>query len=140
MSTMSAPKLKSDFMNLYKGIYQAGARKTPGGGAKQTILMPKKDLSAKKKTTAGSREKTTLGQSQTEPAPSMNQLFRSSGKLEGAKQIDKEKSVKTPTVNGSLRAKTSQDHIARGSSNILFNQHAISKGKASSFFGLFESV
>lgn len=132
MSIMSAPKLKTDFMNLYKGIYSSGTRKTPAGGVKPTLLGAKSDLSAKKHTLGGSREKKGLGQSHTEPTSSMNQLFRSSAKLEVAKAAAKERSIKSPTASGSLRAKTTQDDKVRGSANILFNQNALSKGKYSS--------
>lgn len=129
MSALSAPKLKSDFKSLYKDMRQAGVLKSPSCGLKATLLAKRKDLSAKKRTQTGSKEKQATGQSRTEPSPPIDHLFRSSGQLDSAKAVEKEKSIKQPTVVGSLRAKTSQDDRSKGSSNIVFNQKAINKGK-----------
>lgn len=133
MSALSAPKLKSDFKTLYKDMRQAGVLKSPSGGLKATLLARRKDLSAKKKTQPGSKDKQSTGKSRTEPSPPIDHLFRSSGKLESTLNVEKEKSTRPPTVVESMRAKTSQDDRSKGSSNIIFNQKVATKGKCYPF-------
>jgi hypothetical protein len=130
MSTLSAPKLKADFMYLYKGMYNA--RKSPTSAAKPTLLQSRKDHSAKKTTHGGPKDKRVDPQAQADPSKSIGQLFRSSGKVDLPRGTDQEKSALSPTTNASLRAKTSQDEKREPSSNILFKQRPTTKGTLTS--------
>ena len=121
-------------MNLYKGMYQNVSRKTPSSASKPTLLVPKKDYSANKKTDQMPKEKKPIVHAHIDPSKSINQLFRSSGKIDTSKSNEKEKHNTSPTVITAMRAKTSQDEKRDGNSNIVFNQRAISKGKTFSFF------
>lgn len=134
MSNLSAPKLKADFMYLYKGMYQTGARKSPTSAAKPTLLQSRKEHSAKKIAAGGSKDKRPSTQTQADPNKSIGQLFRSSGKVEIPRGTEQEKSAVSPTTNASLRAKTSQEEKREPSSNIVFKQRATTKGKFSSLF------
>lgn len=134
MSNLSAPKLKADFMYLYKGMYQTGARKSPTSAAKPTLLQSRKDHSAKRMAEGGSKDKQPGTQSYSDANKSIGQLFRSSGKVEIARATDEEKSAVSPGTNGSLRAKTSQDEKREPSSKLIFKQRATTKGTVTSSF------
>ena len=138
MSTLSAPKLKADFMYLYKGMYQTGARKTPTSAAKPTLLQSRKDHSAKKNADGASKDKRPSTNSQADQSKSIGQLFRSSGKVDIPKAADQEKSAVSPTTNASLRAKTSQEEKREPSSNLIFKPRATTKGTLTFFCLLFD--
>lgn len=131
MSTLSAPKLKADFMYLYKGMYNA--RKSPTATAKPTLLQSRKDHSAKKMANGASKDKRPESKTEADPSKSIGQLFRSSGKVEIPRGTDQEKSALSPTTNASLRAKTSQDEKRESSSNPVFKQRPTTKGNFTSF-------
>jgi hypothetical protein len=57
MSNLSAPKLKADFMYLYKGMYKRRAEVAHQSAAKPTLLQSRKEHSAKKTTAGGSKDK-----------------------------------------------------------------------------------
>jgi hypothetical protein len=119
----SAPKLKADFMHLYKGIYQNGSRKTPSTNSRPVLITQKKsapmtlpnDTSTEKINTRGSDAQNK----------SINSLFRTLGKLDS----DKEEAVKANNSPGiSPKPKSRAEQKPGVNSNIIFNTRNISKG------------
>ena len=127
MSNKSVPKLKTDFLYLYKGLYTNLPKKphlaATKAGPSQTVQK------------SSSGPKTADTAADTRPSPSKNggdlsknvtSLFRSTGKIEGAK-VDPPLS---PTCNEHpLRVRTSQDEKRDTLGSALFNQRNVSKGR-----------
>jgi hypothetical protein len=121
----SAPKLKADFMHLYKGIYQNGTRKTPSANSRPVLVTQKKSAPSPLPHDV-STEKINTRASDTQNK-SINSLFRTLGKLD----TDKDEVVKAGTSPGiSPKPKSRVEQKSGVNSNIIFNARNISKGTA----------
>ena len=129
MSNKSVPKLKTDFMALYKGISPAGLKKTQSSAIKGALAARQKTTSASKRPEKSKDSKSAASKGQ-EQSKSINSLFRSMGKVE-----------LPPSEPGQLTAGQSPAHKVKASaeerkephSNVVFNHRNISKGKIASF-------
>lgn len=125
MSNKSAPKLKTDFMQLYKGMYQTGIKKTPTSLSKGALVSRQKTASIPKKPEIAKENKPAATKGQ-DPSKSINSLFRSTGKVEPHPPEPNPAASPPPPAN---KMKTSPDEKKEVSSNIIFNHRNITKGR-----------
>lgn len=124
MSNKSAPKLKSDFMALYKGLAPAGLKKTLSTAAKGAPPPRQKTASGSKRPerSKDSRSAASKGQEQSK---SINSLFRSMGKVE---LPPAEPAPLAAVQSPAHKTKPAADEKKEPLANVVFNHRNISKG------------
>ena len=130
MSQKSVPKLKTDFLHLYKGIYNNITKNKQATPSKNGPSLTSKNIS-NMRTSDGMPDTKPSPNKGTDSAKNINSLFRSTGKMDETKA---DAPLTPSTAHPAPRTKTSQEDRREPTSHTLLTHKNLSKGRLFDFF------